>query len=453
MRRTRLASQTLGLVIGGGLFASIADAQSGKTVHQDNQKAGIIFAETANITSDISLEKYQSIVTYFNDPTNRVQIQFPGEKARYAWQHMSLLFPTAQVARDGSISELPYKIQPSIGSITYRNSKSETYSVDEHFEKFPIDGMIVLKNGAVVYERYKTMRPDDKHIWYSVSKVIGSTLMLFLEQEGKVNVNNAVTDYLPELKGTEWENVKVIEALDMATGLNGTELDEPDNDAMVNPKQIWYQWAASVGMAASTAGDAAKWYEVLGKMRRILPAYDTFAYNSISTFVVDRIVERVGNRPLSEQLSDRIWKKMGMEHDGYMVVSPEGFCLGNGFMNSTLRDLAKFGTIYTPSHAGIAHETILTEKMLKKMQNTDHSDMYAKGSVGRFYREIFSDQKVIANRYQWDAVFQDGDLFKSGIGGQGLYVSPTKDVVVAWFSTGTGSDQEEAMARAIVNAL
>jgi hypothetical protein len=35
----------------------------------------------------------------------------------------------------------------------------------------------------------------------------------------------------------------------------------------------------------------------------------------------------------------------------------------------------------------------------------------------------------------------DGDLFKAGVGGQGLYVSPAQDAVVCFFSTGTMQDE------------
>ena len=35
--------------------------------------------------------------------------------------------------------------------------------------------------------------------------------------------------------------------------------------------------------------------------------------------------------------------------------------------------------------------------------------------------------------YQWDAVWADGDFFKYGFRGQGLYISPTRDLVVAFF--------------------
>ena len=47
----------------------------------------------------------------------------------------------------------------------------------------------------------------------------------------------------------------------------------------------------------------------------------------------------------------------------------------------------------------------------------------------------------LANRYQWDIVTPDGDLFKAGVGGQGLWVSPSRDAVVVFFSTGTQEDE------------
>ncbi len=32
-----------------------------------------------------------------------------------------------------------------------------------------------IKDGEIVYERNKTMRPDEKHLWYSVPKVTVSS--------------------------------------------------------------------------------------------------------------------------------------------------------------------------------------------------------------------------------------------------------------------------------------
>jgi CubicO group peptidase (beta-lactamase class C family) len=65
----------------------------------------------------------------------------------------------------------------------------------------------------------------------------------------------------------------------------------------------------------------------------------------------------------------------------------------------------------------------------------------------------FPNDPVIANRYQWDAVFPDGDFIKYGVGGQGLYISPATDTVVVWLCTSDGTNPEDTMARAIVKSL
>ncbi|ADV89283.1 beta-lactamase [Vibrio vulnificus] len=49
----------------------------------------------------------------------------------------------------------------------------------------------------------------------------------------------------------------------------------------------------------------------------------------------------------------------------------------------------------------------------------------------------------------FDTIFEDGDLYKGGVGGQGIYISPDKDLVVTFFSTSTGKNQEETYAREI----
>ncbi|MDF2153565.1 hypothetical protein [Vibrio sp. CAU 1672] len=45
------------------------------------------------------------------------------------------------------------------------------------------------------------------------------------------------------------------------------------------------------------------------------------------------------------------------------------------------------------------------------------------------------DSGLIGSSYQWDAVFSDGDMYKAGLNGQGIYVSPETDTAIVWFST------------------
>jgi len=187
-----------------------------------------------------------------------------------------------------------------------------------------------------------------------------------------------------------------------------------------------------VGVFADVKQRNEQWYDVL---------------------VMNRVVERVADQPLNEQFSDRFWSKLGMEHDAYYMCAPNGFTLGFLGLNATLRDFARFGMAFTPSSAKLAGERLVPQAILDKIQDMTHADMYAKASVGKGQHANFPNDLVIANRYQWDCVFPDGDIIKYGVGGQGLYISPATDTVVAFFCTSDGANQEGTMARAIVKSL
>ncbi|PWJ38572.1 serine hydrolase domain-containing protein [Sediminitomix flava] len=422
----------------------------------EKSTANIIEAKSESLKSNISLEQVLKVSEYFSQPENKVKMQFPDDMSAYAWIEQSKFYPTAQVMREGQVSELPYAINAAIGDVTYKDKNDQFVSVDQHFDQKPIDSMVVVKNGKILYERYKTMRENDKHIWYSISKVTGSTMLAFLEHEGKVDVQKSVAYYLPELSGSVWDTVKVEEALDMATGLNGTEHDEQEQTSRTDPHEIWYRWAVTseVGILIDPLNRNESWVDVLRSMERKTPGHQKFEYNSINTFVVNRIVERIGEKPLYEQFSERIWSKIGAEHDAYYLVSPSGNTLGFLGVNSTLRDLARFGMVFTPSAEKIAGEKLIPDAIMEKIYDRTYQDMYDKGWIGKKNTvSFYDDAGKISNRYQWDGVLSDGDMFKAGVGGQGLYISPKNDTVVAWFCTNNGEGQEEAMARAIVKAL
>ena len=280
--------------------------------------------------------------------------------------------------------------------------------------------------------------------------------MALLENEGKVDVEAPVSSYLTELQGSVWDSVKLVEAMDMATGLNGTEHDEPDPTSRTDPDQIWYRWAATsaVSVVPDVRGRGETWVDVLKSMERHSPGHEKFEYNSINTFVMNRVGERVSGKPLYQQFSDRVWSKLGMEHDAFYLVSPSGNTLGWMGVNATLRDMARFAMAFTPSCSKLAGEQIIPPAVLDKIRDQTYVDMYDKGWIGaKNSISFWDDAGKISNRYQWDAVMSDGDIYKAGVGGQGIYISPETDTVVAYFSTGDGENQEEAMARAIVKTL
>jgi CubicO group peptidase (beta-lactamase class C family) len=412
--------------------------------------SGLLYAHmNVAYLSDLSASEVVKIHHYLSDANNRQKNDPKALETRYSWQHMSEFYFTAQIKRDGDVKTLPKALDKKIEEITFIHN-GKTQSIKEHLNTSTVDALLVICHGKIVYETYRGMQATDKHIWWSSGKVIGATMLAILEDEGKVDTSKAVTAYLPELKGSVWESVSVQETLDMATGLNGTEHDEPNHDSRTNPKQVWYRWAVSIGMYPNISGNKESPIDIIKSMKRRYSAYTKFEYNSINTFVINRIVEAVANKPLHAYFTQKVWSQIGAKNDGYVVTTPhEGYGLFYGMMNSTLEDMGKFGMIFTPSAQRLTSTPILSQKVVQKMQNQPHKEMYAKAFMGQLMIKKFQEKKI-SNHYQWDAIFEDGDMYKSGFGGQGLYVSPSQDMVVVWFGTGDGSTYEEPLARAIV---
>ncbi|MCA8880786.1 MAG: beta-lactamase family protein [Rhodobacteraceae bacterium] len=396
--------------------------------------------------------RIETLFRFFDTPSNKASILSVSDETRYAWRHMSNFFPTEQVLRDGPVRQLPERPDPAIARLVVRFADGSVATVDDYFAASTMDAMVVLRGGDVVYERYKSLRPIDKRAWFSCSKIIVGTLMALLEHEGRIDVSKPVSVYLPDLVGSVWDSVLVEAALDMATGLDSTEHEEPD--ARTNPARGWYRWAASIGLFGDVEARNETPVDVLRGMTRRRAAHEVFEYNSINTYVCQMIIEKLAGLPLAEFFGSRIWRRIGVQGDGYLVVSKQGRALGFGFMNSTLRDLARFGLIFTTDRVAPGEAPILPDAVLARVHSGLRPGMYDKGAFGRVFRKDFP-LPGIANRYQWDIVTPDGDQFKAGFAGQGLYVSRPRDSVVAFFSTGTQRDEALAawVARTITQSF
>lgn len=389
------------------------------------------------------------IQNYFAAPEHRPLIQVDSDKTDWAWQSMSRFYPTATVLRDGAINALPTALDTSIGSIPFDHPELGRLTVDEHVADATVDGLVVVRGGEVVYERYETMRPFDVHNWFSAGKSISGTLVALLEAQGKVDVSQPVSSYVDELLGSVWDTVTVEETLDMATGLDCTEHDEVEDTARIDPDAGWYRWGVTLRLATDVRGRNETTWDVFRSMQRRRPGHTAFEYNSMNTFLLGQIVERVTGTTENEAFGAMIWREIGAEGDGYIAISPSGYCCTFGFASSRLRDLARFGMIFTPSWRRLSDTPIVPEHVLSKIQAGGRPEIFDQGRVGTEMQQSFPDVRL-SNRYQWDIVFPDGDHFKAGVGGQGLYVSASRDLVVAYFST--GKHREELLARTIALA-
>jgi len=333
------------------------------------------------------------------------------------------------IRRGGPVRHLKSAPDPKLGLIRVESSLGNM-ALEELLAdtRSRIQGFIVVHGGTIVYEQYPGMREDDHHIWNSISKSVAGLLVGLLEADGKINRDASIDTYMPELRGTNWQGIRVIDILDMATGLDLVESEAARNDVKTDFNKFW-----RIELGDRSGLDTASAEQVLIGVKRKGEPGKVFEYSSMNTKMLGMLVERVSGQRLAEFFSQRVWSKMGAEGDAMVGVNLQGSANIYGMVSSRLRDLARYGMLYSPSWSIVAEEQIVPASLIDAIQNDCRPELYA-GS-GRSASSVEPEDQPRCNSRQWDAVYPDGDFYKGGARGQGLYVSPGRDVVVGWFST------------------
>jgi CubicO group peptidase (beta-lactamase class C family) len=156
---------------------------------------------------------------------------------------------------------------------------------------------------------------------YSMSKIITSVGVLVLFEEGRFNLDDPVTKYLPELKG-----MKV---------MTGGTAEAPQLEPLKRPITIKHLLTHTSGLIYDFSGgqELAKLYEradlwtgpglndfitKLGKLPLQHQPGDAFTYG-VNTDVLGALIERVSGRTLGVFLEERIFRPLGMKDTGFDV--------------------------------------------------------------------------------------------------------------------------------------
>ncbi len=363
-----------------------------------------------------------------------------GPLTRYVFLNMSEFWNQSVIDRGGPTLLLPEVSRSEVADFII-TTKSGEMTLAEYVNDPRVDGALVLHRGEIVFEAYPRMVAADKHLQMSVSKMFVATLIAILEDREQIDVSKSVDSYLPKLTGSGWQGVPVIDVLDMASGIGCLEGEE---DAYRNPERCYYQYEASLGWLPRTEATMDSAFDYLASLESHRPSGEAFEYTSPNTFVLGWLVEEISNRTLSDMLAEEIWQKMGAESDGILSAPIRGVPIVSGGISSTLRDMARFGLLFTPTgRKGM--NPVVSDAYLYKIQKGGRPEIF--NADREDDPRMVDGEPARHNTYQWDFVMEDGDFFKSGYGGQGLYVSPARDLVIAFFGTLDKNGHSNEMTR------
>jgi CubicO group peptidase (beta-lactamase class C family) len=259
-------------------------------------------------------------------------LMLPPDEQPASYRHTDQLFATRPFKRGPSVYPLPAANRP-LAAVHYRFA-GKVLGLDDFITRNRIGGLLVLKDGQVQLERY-ALGNDDTSRWtsFSVGKSIVSTLVGAAVKDGAIaSIEDPVTRYLPQLRGSAYDGASVRNLLQMSSGVKWNE--------------DYRQRGSDIGtllncVAAKQAGCIIGF---MSKLPRAAPPGTLFNYNSGETHLLGMVVSAATHKTLSDYLSEKIWSRFGMQSDGYWALeSPGGAEMAAGSLAMTLRDYGRFG--------------------------------------------------------------------------------------------------------------
>lgn len=273
---------------------------------------------------------------------------------RWAFQHIREILPTIEVWRGNGHSRPLPRAERSLDDLPVEDSAGRPTTLAGLLDEIYTDGFLVLKDGAVAYERtFNGMTERTLHLSQSMAKSVTASVCGILAGRGLVDPAKPVTHYLPELSATGWAGASLQQVLDMTTGVKFSE-EYTDRYSEIGQVDVASGWKpVPPGSDPAFRWPAHVWELILRLKETTRPHGAAFEYRSIETDVLAFVMERVTGKRLAELVSEEIWQKLGADESACFTVDGAGYALADGGFNATLRDYARFGQMILDDGAGI----------------------------------------------------------------------------------------------------
>jgi CubicO group peptidase (beta-lactamase class C family) len=264
------------------------------------------------------------------------------------------------------------------------------------------------------------MSSDTLHLSQSISKSLVGALVGIQIGRGAIDPESPVERYVPELARCGYAGARVTDILDMRSGVRFVEdyLD-PDSEMGLLDR--------ATGWKPARPGEPVGIYDLILTLRQDRPHGGKFQYRSIETDVLGWVLERSAGRHLCTLMEEMLWGPMGAEADGSYTIDPAGAALGDGGLNATLRDYARFGLLMLEDGRRQGRSVVPAE-FCDQCRRGDPSVFDEKDRFLRFPDACYS-------RQWWVLDQERGVTAALGIFGQMIYIDRARGFVMVFLSS------------------
>jgi len=264
-------------------------------------------------------------------------------------------------------------------------------------------GLVIVQDGKVRMEKYG-LGFDAQGKWtsFSVAKSFTSTLVGAAIKDGYIkSIDDKVSAYIPDLKGSAYDDVTIKQLLTMTSGVKWNEdYADPKSDVA-----LFNLHKAEKGMDVTVS--------YMRNLPREAPAGTKWVYKTGETNLIGVLVSSATKKKLADYLSEKLWAPFGMEQDASWLLGSTGHEISGCCIQASTLDYARFG-VFMLGGAKIGGSSILPDDWIAPA-TSKQADI---GVAGKGYG------------YQW-WTYDDGSYAAQGIFGQGIFIDPKRKLVIA----------------------
>jgi CubicO group peptidase (beta-lactamase class C family) len=313
-------------------------------------------------------------------------------------------FEVRRVAPAATASPLPAASNPPAIRYRFRNIE---HTLDEYLERQRATGLLVLKDGQVVVERYRYGRqPEARFLSFSMSKSVTSMLLgVALAQGAIASLDDPAAKYAKEMQGSAYGDTSIRNLLRMSSGLSFAERYDGHDDV------------ARMNAASASAPDGT-----LGVLRSISdrhsPAGAVFRYASAETEVLGRVLAGATGRSMADLTREWLWEPMGAEREAFWRIGRDGQEGASGYFNASLRDWGRLGALLARDGRVGERQIVPRDYLLDATDPARQPPAFRPGS-GSGYGYQF-----------WLLPYKERTFAMQGVYGQGVFVQPASGIVM-----------------------
>lgn len=239
-------------------------------------------------------------------------------------------------------------------------------SFDEFLANTQTNAFLVIRGGKITYEKYLNGKTESTVLpSFSVAKTMTSLVIGQLIDEGKIKESDTFVKILPDFRAdSSFDQVTIKDLLDMNSGI-GVSDNYPTGPS---------GWGVAIAQMYATT-DINFFMKNNRKMSEKPGTYPE--YRSVNTQMLGLIIQKVTGNRLSDEFSDRIWKKVGAEYDAtWNVDKVDGYEKAFCCFNAAARDYARVGLALMSGSPKIA-STSWKARLSNPVVNLDYGWGYA----------------------------------------------------------------------------